>query len=122
MFIVIPHAALNPIRQSLSQIVSGESASTDPNWSRQLHSEIKRTEVVLKAVLEERQFTLGEVAKFHVGQVLKLNATPDTMVRLECNDQRLFWCQLGQMNGVYSLQVKESADQKREFIDGILAR
>lgn len=122
MFIVIPHAALNPIRQALSQIVSGESASTDPNWSRQLHSEIKRTEVVLKAVLEERQFTLGEVAKFHVGQVLKLNATPDTMVRLECNDQRLFWCQLGQMNGVYSLQVKESADQKREFIDGILAR
>jgi flagellar motor switch protein FliM len=122
MFIVIPHAALNPIRQALSQIVSGESTSTDPNWSRQLHSEIQRTEVVLTAVLEERQFTLGEVAKFHVGQVIKLNATPNTMVRLECNNQRLFWCQMGQLNGVYSLQVKESADQKREFIDGILSR
>jgi flagellar motor switch protein FliM len=122
MFVVIPHAALNPIRQALSQIVSGESASTDPNWSKQLHSEIQRTELVLKAVLEERPFSLGEVARFHVGQVIKLNATPNTMVRLECNNQRLFWCQMGQLNGVYSLQVKESADQKREFIDGILSR
>ncbi|OYU87560.1 MAG: flagellar motor switch protein FliM [Bradyrhizobiaceae bacterium PARB1] len=122
MFIVIPHAALNPIRTAMSQIVSGESASTDPKWSRQLHSEIKRTEVTLKAILEERQFTLGEVANFKVGQVLQLNATPDTLVRLECNEQRLFWCQLGQMNGVYSLQIKESGDQKREFIDDILGR
>jgi flagellar motor switch protein FliM len=122
MFIVIPHTVLNPLRQSLSQIVSGESVSTDPNWSKQLHSEIQRTEVVLTAVLEERQLTLGEVAGFHVGQVIELNATPNTLVRLECNNQRLFWCQMGQLNGVYSLQVKESADQKREFIDGILSR
>ena len=122
MFIAIPHAGLNPIRQALSQIVSGESASTDPNWSKQLQGEIQRTEVTLKAVLEERQLSLGEVAGFHVGQVIKLNATPSTMVRLECNNQRLFWCQMGQLNGVYSLQVKESADQKREFIDGILSR
>ena len=42
MFIVIPHAVLNPLRQALSQIVSGESVSTDPNWSKQLHSEIQR--------------------------------------------------------------------------------
>jgi flagellar motor switch protein FliM len=122
MFVVIPHSVLNPIRQALSQIVSGESVSTDPNWSRQLHSEIQRTEVVLRAVLEERSLTLGEVANFHVGQVIKLNATPDTMVRLECNNQRLFWCQMGQLNGAYSLQVRETADQKREFIDGILSR
>jgi len=122
MFIVIPRTVLNPLRTALSQIVSGESVSTDPNWSKQLHSEIQRTEVVLKAVLEERSLTLGEVSQFHVGQVIKLNATPNTLVRLECNNQRLFWCQMGQLNGVYSLQVKESADQKREFIDGILSR
>ncbi|MDI4234833.1 MULTISPECIES: FliM/FliN family flagellar motor switch protein [unclassified Bradyrhizobium] len=122
MFIVIPHSVLNPLRQALSQIVSGESVSTDPNWSKQLHNEIQRTEVVLKAVLEERSLTLGEVAGFQVGQVIELNATPSTLVRLECNNQRLFWCQMGQLNGAYSLQVKESADQKREFIDGILSR
>lgn len=122
MFVVIPHSALNPLRQVLAQIVSGESTNADPNWSRQLHSEIQLAEVVLKAVLEERLFTLGEVANFHVGQVIKLNATPNTLVRLECNNQRLFWCQMGQLNGAYSLQVKESADQKREFIDGILSR
>jgi len=122
MFIVIPHSALNPLRQALAQIVSGESASADPNWSKQLHSEIQRAEVVLKAVLEEKMLTLGEVAEFRVGQVIKLNANPETLVRLECNNQRLFWCRMGQLNGAYSLQVKESADQKREFIDGILSR
>jgi flagellar motor switch protein FliM len=122
MFIVIPHSALNPLRQVLAQVVSSESTSADPNWSKQLHTEIQRAEVVLKAVLEEKTLTLGDVAKFHVGQVIKLNANPDTLVRLECNDQRLFWCRMGQLNGAYSLQVKESADQKREFIDGILSR
>ena len=122
MFIVIPHSALNPLRQSLAHVVSGDTTTSDPGWSKQMHSEIQRTEVELKAVLEERLLTLGEVANLRVGQVIHLNATPRTLARLECNNELLFWCQVGQLDGLYTLQVKDPVDQKREFVDGILSR
>lgn len=122
MFVVIPHSALNPLRQSLSQVMSGENTTMDPNWSRQMHTEIERTEVELKAVLEEHELTLGEVGDFKIGQVIELSATPRTLARLECNDQLLFWCEIGQLDGHYSLRIKDQVDQKQEFIDDILPR
>jgi flagellar motor switch protein FliM len=122
LFVIIPHSALNPLRQSLTHVVSGDASSSDPNWSRQMQTEIQRTEVSLKAVLEKRLLTLDEVANLHVGQVIELHATPRTLIRLECNDQLLFWCQLGQSDSRYALQVTDPVDQKQEFIDDILSR
>lgn len=122
LFVIIPHSALNPLRQSLTHVVSGDASSSDPNWSRQMQTEIQRTEVQLKAVLEEHMLTLDEVANLRVGQVIELDATPRTLIRLECNDQLLYWCELGQSNGSYALRVTDPVDQKREFIDDILSR
>ena len=82
----------------------------------------RNTGAALKAVLEERPFSLGEVAKFHVGQVIELDATPRTLARLESNNQVLFWCQIGQLDGFYAMQVADPVDQKREFVDDILSR
>jgi flagellar motor switch protein FliM len=122
LFIVIPHSALNPLRQTLMHVVSGDVSSADPNWSRQMHSEIQRTEVALRAVLEEQMLTLDEVANLRVGQVIELRATPRSLVRLECNDQLLFWCHLGQSDGCYALRVADPVDKKQEFIHDILSR
>ncbi|MDQ2079451.1 FliM/FliN family flagellar motor switch protein [Xanthobacteraceae bacterium Astr-EGSB] len=122
LFVIIPHSALNPLRQSLTHVVSGDAVSSDPAWSRQMQTEIQRTEVELKAVLEERLLTLDEVANLRIGQVIALDATPRTFIRLECNDQLLYWCELGQSDGSYALRVTDPVDQKREFIDDILSR
>jgi flagellar motor switch protein FliM len=121
LFVIIPHSALNPLRQSLTHVVSGDTSSSDPHWSKQMHTEIQRTEVELKAVLEERMLTLDEVANLHVGQMIELRATPRALVRLECNNQLLYWCELGQSDGSYALRVTSPVDQKREFIDDILS-
>jgi flagellar motor switch protein FliM len=122
MFVIIPHSALNPLRQSLTHVVSGDVSSSDPNWTRQMRTEIQRTEVELKAVLDEHALTLDEVANFRVGQVIDLHATPRTFVRLECNDQLLYWCELGQSDGFYALKVVDPVEQKREFIDDVISR
>jgi flagellar motor switch protein FliM len=34
----------------------------------------------------------------------------------------LFWCQIGQLDGYYAMQVADPVDQKREFVDDILSR
>jgi flagellar motor switch protein FliM len=122
LFVVIPHSALNPLRQSLTHVTPGDGQSTDPGWSRQMHTEIERTEVALTAVLEEQMLTLDDVANFQIGQVIDLRATPRSLIRLECNDQTLFWCHLGQSEGCYSLKIADPVDQKQEFIDDILSR
>ncbi|ACA17619.1 flagellar motor switch protein FliM [Methylobacterium sp. 4-46] len=122
MFLIIPQAVLNPMRQSLSKVLTGESTSRDPRWEKQISTEVRKTEVTLRAVLEERTLTLGEIADLKVGQVLTLDATPRSRVKLQGNDQALFWCQVGQANGAYVLRVEDQIDQDKEFMDGVLAR
>jgi flagellar motor switch protein FliM len=122
MFVIIPQSALNPMRKSLSRVVSGESTGRDPRWLKQMASEVKKTEVTLTAVLEERFLTLGEIAELKVGQVIELQATPRSRVKLESNHQGLFWCHIGQSDGAYVLKIDETIDQEKEFLDDVLAR
>ncbi|WP_310620280.1 flagellar motor switch protein FliM [Flexibacterium corallicola] len=121
IFVILPQAALNPLRQNLTQVLSGEVSGRDTRWTKQFQSEIQRTEVNLTAVLEEQRLTLNEVAQFEVGLVLELNATPKTPVRIDCNGQPLFNCKLGQVSGSYTVRVDELVQQEGELLDDILS-
>ena len=121
IFIIIPQSVLNPLRENLTQVLSGEVAGRDTRWTKQFQQEIQRTEVKLTAVLEEQRLTLDEIAQFEVGLVLELNATPKTAVQLECNDQPLFKCRLGQVAGAYTVRVEELIEQEGELLDDILS-
>jgi flagellar motor switch protein FliM len=122
MFIAIPQSGLAAIRQSLSRDVSGDTAARDPRWSRQIRGEVSRTKVDVRAVIEERQFCLEDIAALEVGQILKLQATARSRIKLESNDHALFWCQLGQAEGRYTIRIEEAIDQEQEFLDDILTR
>jgi flagellar motor switch protein FliM len=122
MFVVIPQSVLNPMRKVLSRVVSSESSGRDPRWMKQIATEVKKTEVTLKAVLEERFLSLGEIADLKVGDVIELQATPRSRVKLEGNHQGLFWCNIGQSEGSYVLKVDEHIDQEKEFLDDVLPR
>ena len=122
MFVIIPQSVLNPMRKALSHVVTGESSGRDPRWMKQIASEVKKTEVNLTAVLEERFLSLGEIANLKIGDVIELQATPRSRVKLESNQQGLFWCHIGQSEGSYVLKVDELIDQEKEFLDDVLPR
>jgi flagellar motor switch protein FliM len=122
MLVVIPQSALNPMRQVLARDVSNDVSARDPRWAKQFENEIRRTEVTLRATIEERHFTLADIAGLRVGQVLRLQATPTSRIKLECNDQALFWGQLGQGDGAYTVRIEDLIDQEQQFLDDILAR
>lgn len=67
-----------------------------------------------------RHVTLEDIATLKIGQVLTLEATAKTRVKLECNAEFLFWCDLGQADGYYTLRVKDFVSQEQELIDDIL--
>lgn len=122
MFIVIPQSVLNPMRQSLARILVGETSARDSRWTKQIAGEVQKTPVTLKAILEEKHLSLGEIAELSVGQVLELRATPRSRVKLVGNDRDLFWCDVGQEDGGIVLRVDRFIDQDQEFIDDVLAR
>jgi flagellar motor switch protein FliM len=122
LFVVMPQPALNPIRQSLAMDHMNDIATADPRWSRQIKSEVGKAEVVVQAIIEEEGFTLGDIADLRVGNVLHLKATPKSRVKLECNDEALFWCQLGQAEGNYTLRIDDIFDSEQDFLDGLLDR
>ena len=81
---------------------------------------MQRTEVAIRAVLEADDYTLGDLADLKVGQVLKLQATPRSRVKVESSEQPLFWAYLGQNEGFHTLCIDEAIDPEREFINDVL--
>jgi len=77
-------------------------------WARQLQAELKSADVTLTAILEERRMTLADVAAFKIGQLISLEARIDGRIKLECNDQPLFVCEIGQSEGAYTVRVDET--------------
>jgi len=121
LYIVLPQPALNAIRQNLTSDAGKNAPVRDPRWVRQMQNEVTRAEVRISGLFEEHQFTLGDIAELKVGQVLNLQATAKTRVKLEANSQSLFWCQLGQSEGHYVLRVEEAVDHEQEFMDDLLS-
>jgi flagellar motor switch protein FliM len=121
LLVAIPNAALEAMRQPLSLAPAKAEARPDPGWAQQIRNQLTRADVTLTAILEERPGLLGEVLGLAVGQVIDLEATPQSRVRVECNGEALIWCDLGKSNGVYTLRVDSFVDREQEFMDDIRA-
>lgn len=119
--LAIPDAVLTALKPAFARPPSVRPGTADPGWAQQIHGEINRTRLAMRAVLEDRPRPLAEVAALRVGQILPLAATPRSPVRVECNGEPLLWCEMGRSGGVYTLRVHGFVDREQEFMDGILS-
>lgn len=110
MFVVIPQPALTPIRQQLARDLSSDGSASDPRWLKRMQEGVQKAEVLAVGVLDEQTLTLGDVATWRVGDLLPLKASAASKVRLDCRQQPLFWCELGQANGNYTLKIADRVD------------
>jgi flagellar motor switch protein FliM len=120
LFVAIPQATLDPMRDALSQAASTAAPSADPLWAKRMKERVTQTEVTLSAVMEKTDLTLADVARFEVGQVIELPVSPTGLVALMCEGQSLFWCEIGQKDGSYTIRIDDFVDQQQEFIDDVL--
>ncbi len=120
ILVAVPQSAIVPMRKAFAH-VGKDATRPDPRWTEQIEREIKRANVTLDAVLDERPMRLSEIARLRVGQVLELEATPRSRVHLECDGERMIHCQFGRSNGVYTLRVDDFVDREREFMNDILS-
>ncbi len=110
MFVVIPQPALTPIRQQLARDLSSDGSASDPRWQKLMQQGVQKAEVKAVGILDEQTLTLGDISSWSVGDVIALKASAVSKVRLDCKGQPLFWCELGQARGHYTLKVADRVD------------
>jgi len=119
--LAIPEAVLTALKPAFARRPQKKPGSADRDWSQQIHAEITRTPLALRAVLEEGIWSLKDVAALRVGQVIPLNATTHTPVRLDCNGEPMLWCQIDTSGERYKLRVDTFVDREQELMNDILA-
>jgi len=112
--LLLPYATLEPVRELLLQMFMGEKFGRDSIWENHLAREIWLTNVDLEAALEERTVSLGEVLGLRVGSVLRLNARPDSLVRLRCGEVPMLVGRVGRVGERLVVRVDERIGRERE--------
>lgn len=120
LFILMPVASAGAFRDCTKD-VAPTSTPVDPGWSARMQQELSRTDVTLRAILDEQEFTLEEIASLRPGDMLSLRVTPDSKLKLISHEQPLLWCELGQADGAYMLRVQDFISAEQDLIDVILS-
>jgi flagellar motor switch protein FliM len=116
----VPQSIIDSFREALSHDATATISTTDPHWAKRMKDRVTQTEVTLQAVMEKTDITLAEIAGFEVGQIVELPISPTSLIKLESEGQALFWCELGQKDGAYTIRIEDFVDQNQEFIDDVL--
>ncbi len=80
--IIIPHATLEPLRAALLSEFIGEAHGADSVWREHLASEVRSATIELRAVLAQKELSLGGVKGLKRGDTLVFPATASSGVAL----------------------------------------
>jgi flagellar motor switch protein FliM len=103
--ILLPYAAIEPIRDLLLQSFMGEKLGRDPVWEGPLATEIWQADVAVEAVLHEMRLPLKRVLSLTVGDTILFDTRPDDLVTLRCGDWVLTQGRAGRLDEKIAVQV-----------------
>lgn len=82
--IVLPYATLEPVKDLLTQMFTGETFGSDDAWEAHFTEEVRNTCLDMQATLPQKTMTLGEIAGLKVGSTVVLDTGPNDDVNLLC--------------------------------------
>jgi flagellar motor switch protein FliM len=121
MFMIIPQAALHPIRKLLERTRALDGTSVDPDWQKKMQDGLASSDMLLMGVLEGPEMTLDQLAALEPGQILRLNADTKSLIALECEDERIFLCRLAQSKSQFALVVEQPVDREKELVADLIS-
>ena len=111
--ILLPYAAIEPIRDLLLQSFMGEKLGRDPIWEGPLATEIWQADVAVEAVLHETQLPLKQVLSFEVGDTILFETKPNELVTLRSGDWVLMQGRIGRLDDRIAVQVARPLRRSR---------
>jgi flagellar motor switch protein FliM len=111
--LLLPYATIEPIREVLLQMFTGEKFGRDPIWEGHLAAEIGQAEIEVDAVLYEARLPLRQLMKLEVGDTLALEIRPDALVSVRCGDVTLTEGRMGRVGDRVSVRVAKPLRKPR---------
>jgi flagellar motor switch protein FliM len=105
--ILLPYATLEPIRKMLLQQFMGEKFGRDNIWEGHLATELWRTGMEVRAVLDEQKAPLKKMLDLKVGDTLMLGKGADAMIDVKCGDITLTRGRIGRIGHNVAVRVEE---------------
>jgi flagellar motor switch protein FliM len=112
--IMLPHETLEPIRDLLTQIFIGEKFGHDNSWERHLSSEIRSSNVIVSALLDEKNISLGDLMNLQIGSTILLDKEPNDDISLKCGDVMIGKARLGRIGEKIAISLLEPIKAKSE--------
>lgn len=104
---LIPYAVLGPVRDVLAQEFVGKKQGGDTIWRSHIQAEVPRAEVIIRAVIEQRQISARDVAGWQPGTVLVLEQRHDSPIQLYCENVPVLRARIAERDGWVALHVEE---------------
>jgi flagellar motor switch protein FliM len=119
--ILLPYAAIEPIRDLLLQSFMGEKLGRDPVWEGPLATEIWQADICVEAVLHETQLPLKRVLSLEVGDTILFEAKPSELVTLRSGDWVLTQGRIGRLDDRIAVQVARPLRRSRTSLSAFEA-
>ncbi|MDH3741596.1 MAG: FliM/FliN family flagellar motor switch protein [Hyphomicrobiales bacterium] len=120
VFIAVAQRTLSAVGDPLRVVVEDQTETSDPKWSEHFDRQFRRADVDLTAIMDGGALTLDEVSRLRPGQVLELEATVDSLIKVDCNGHPMLWCRLGQADGSFVLRVEQFFDAEQDLMEELL--
>lgn len=120
LFIAVAQKTLLAVGDPLRAVAADPTEASDPKWSEHFDRQFRRADVDLTAIMDGGALTLDDVSRLRPGQILELEATVDSLIKVDCNGQPMLWCRLGQADGSFVLRVERFFDTDQDFMEELL--
>lgn len=115
---LLPYETIEPIRHLLLQMFVGDKFGRDHAWERHLATQTNAAEVVVDAILFEKDIALTEVLDLKVGQTLLLRKDPSDPVLIRVGDIAMSEGQIGRVEDRVSVQITRGLKPQKMTLDG----
>lgn len=112
MEIVFPYATLEPVREQLMQLFSGEKFGVDTIWENHIIHELWDSEIYLDAEIERFTTVLGEVMKWKAGTFIPIDGDVHKPIMLSSGKVPLFEGRMGRSRGNISVKIDRKIVQE----------
>jgi len=110
--IILPYATIEPIKELLVQLFTGEKFGRDSIWESYLSKEVVSTMVEVEAVLDEKQISLGDIARLKVGSTIMMNNSPNGDIQVKCKGIPMMSGKMGCVGNNIAVRINDIITRK----------
>lgn len=116
--ILIPYGTIEPVKDLLTQMFTGEDFGSDNSWEDYFTTEVQQTNICLSARFSAKKITLKELAGLKIGSTIIMDNTPNDDIDLECNGVKMLSGKVGAMGSNIAVRISEIHQKK--MVEGLL--